>query len=118
MKCMYDDYQHGKDPCHDEQEHVHEFLGSTKIAEKSTDPHNHRFAGVTGEAIYCGGSHVHKIRTTTDFYDHYHSICTTTGPAVDVGNGKHVHLAKDTTTTNDGHAHDFIFATLIEKPLI
>ena len=35
----------------EEQRHVHEFLGSTKLAEEEEERHNHRFAGVTGEAI-------------------------------------------------------------------
>ena len=32
-------------------QHVHEILGSTLIAERCDDPHNHRFATVSGEAI-------------------------------------------------------------------
>lgn len=39
------------------QTHVHEYLGSTTIFEEI--PHNHRFAGVTSEAIPSGNSHVH-----------------------------------------------------------
>lgn len=33
------------------QTHNHEFLGSTRFAEEGDDRHNHRFAGVTSEAI-------------------------------------------------------------------
>ncbi|MGF7050283.1 hypothetical protein J2T13_004808 [Paenibacillus sp. DS2015] len=33
------------------QRHVHEFEGSTKLAEEGADRHNHRFAGVTGESV-------------------------------------------------------------------
>lgn len=43
------------------QTHVHEFTGSTRIAEEQEEPHNHRFAGESGEAIYCGDSHVHEL---------------------------------------------------------
>ncbi len=32
----------------EEQTHVHEFEGSTHLAEAGQDRHNHRFAGVTG----------------------------------------------------------------------
>lgn len=96
--------------------HVHEFLGSTKFAEQGRDRHNHRFAGVTCEAIRCGNSHVHKIRTNTDSRDHHHEICDTTGPAIYVGCGKHVHLVKGRNTREDGHVHEYIFATLIEDP--
>jgi hypothetical protein len=39
------------------QRHVHEFEGSTKLAEEGADRHNHRFAGVTGQAIRVGESH-------------------------------------------------------------
>lgn len=43
------------------QRHVHEIVGSVEIAEENTDPHNHRFATVSGEAIPLGnGDHVHE----------------------------------------------------------
>jgi len=101
------------------QTHVHEFEGSVKIAEAGEDPHNHRFAGVTGEAIQMSDrNHFHKLSVNTDFYEeHFHMIIDKTGPAIDVGNGKHVHLVKGRTTVNDGHRHEFIFTTLIEDPI-
>lgn len=98
------------------QRHVHEFEGSTRFAEQGNDRHNHRFAGVSGEAIPYKNSHVHKIITNTDFTDHYHKICICTGPAIYIGGGKHIHLVKGYTTSNDGHVHGFIFTTLIEAP--
>ena len=80
-------------------------------------PHNHRFAGVTSEAIPYKRSHVHAILVSTDFFfNHYHEIGLRTGPAIDVGNGKHIHVAEGETTENFGHDHDFIFTTSIEKP--
>lgn len=122
-------YEDGKD-CKDEKEdcwknknereqrHTHEFLGSVKIAEKKEDPHNHRFAGVTGEAIPCGKSHIHKLETRTDFYeDHFHKICEETGLAIELCDGRHVHFVKGKTSENDCHRHEFIFATLIENPI-
>lgn len=100
------------------QTHVHEFLGSTQIAEAEEDPHNHRFAGVSSEVIPCGNSHVHAILTNTDFYeDHHHEIGVRTGLAIDVGDDRHVHFATGTTTLNDGHVHNFRFATLIQDPI-
>ncbi len=100
------------------QSHTHEYLGSVKIAEKE-DPHNHRFAGVTGEAIPLpNGSHYHEFENKTDFYeDHFHLMCTKTGPAIPVGNDRHVHCVKGTTSLEDNHRHDFQFATLIEDPI-
>ncbi|NGQ96465.1 hypothetical protein G3578_14975 [Brevibacillus sp. SYP-B805] len=100
------------------QTHVHEFLGSTKLAEQGSERHNHRFAGVTGGVIPRGNSHVHAIFTNTDFFDHHHEVVILTGPAIPVGNGKHVHFVKGTTTRDDGHVHAFEFSTLIQKPLI
>ncbi|APQ75910.1 hypothetical protein EXM36_12015 [Clostridium botulinum] len=97
----------------EKQTHVHEFLGSTGLAEIQTEPHDHRFAGVSGEAIRRGNSHVHNINTNTDFSDHFHMINVTTSPAISVGNGRHVHFVSGVTTLNDGHRHEFIFATLI-----
>ena len=99
------------------QTHVHEFLGSTKLAEQGDDRHNHRFAGVTGEAIPKGDSHIHEISTNTDFFDHLHRVRIETGPAIPVGNGKHIHFVRGVTTRDDGHVHVFNFGTLIESPL-
>lgn len=100
------------------QTHVHEFLGSVKIAEKEEDPHNHRFAGVTDEVKKVPGGHIHKIFTNTDFYEeHHHEICVKTGLQIPVCDGRHIHFVEDTTSFNDGHDHDFIFATLIEDPI-
>ncbi len=105
--------------CDAPQRHVHEFLGSAHLAELEEDPHNHRFAGVSSQAILIGGGqHVHKLLTNTDFYeDHYHAICEITGPAIPVSAERHVHFVEGTTTTVDGHAHAFILATLIENPI-
>ena len=102
------------------QRHVHEFEGSTKLAEEGADRHNHRFAGVTGQAIGVGKSHVHEIDLSkTDFLNHFHNLKKIrTGPAISVGNGKHVHFVTGRTTLNDGHVHRFNFATLIEAPLV
>ena len=100
-----------------QQTHVHEFLGSTRLAEECDERHNHRFAGVTSEEIPTPESHIHAFFTSTDFFDHLHQVTGLTGPAIDVGGGKHVHAAESTTTLNDGHVHEFIFATLILSPL-
>ena len=100
------------------QTHVHEFLGSTKLAEEEEDRHNHRFAGVTDEAIPRGNNHFHEIRTNTDFLDHHHEVIIRTGPAIPVGNGKHVHFVDGMTTVDDDHDHDLVFATLIDRPLV
>ncbi|MBU3110257.1 YmaF family protein [Clostridium lacusfryxellense] len=99
------------------QSHTHEFEGSTKIAELVEDPHNHRFAGVSGPSISVKGGHIHKIKSRTDYYDHLHYIETTSGLQINVGDGKHVHFVKTTTSINDYHSHELIFATLIESPI-
>lgn len=121
--------------CHHpyKQTHVHEFQGSTKLAEFDEDVHNHRVAGISGEAIRIPGGHVHKIWTRTDFFDHFHYIQQLTGPAIYVdedekadaaareaakGEAPHIHFIEGLTTKNDGHQHEFQFATLIESPLL
>jgi len=104
--------------CPSTQTHVHEFEGSVKIAEASTDPHNHRFAGVSSEVIPQGNSHVHEILTNTDFYEnHHHEVGIRTGLAIFVSDDRHVHFATGTTTVADGHFHEFQFATLIQDPI-
>lgn len=101
-----------------QQKHTHEFLSSTKIAEREEDPHNHRFTGITGQAISLGDNHFHKLETNTDFYEnHFHVVDNKTGPAIPVDNGRHIHFVEGLTTINDGHRHEFIFATLIENPI-
>jgi hypothetical protein len=106
------------------QSHVHEFLGSTEMTGEGDGRHNHRIAGITGEAIYVPGSHVHRIAACTDFFDHYHALRMITGPAtflLDRGarksDRKHVHFAEGFTVSVDGHRHAFCFATLVEAPL-
>ena len=102
----------------DPQTHVHEFLGSVKLAELQEDPHNHRFAGVTEQVILIPGGHIHKLNTRTDFYeDHFHFINDTTGPAIPVGDGRHVHFVTGNTNMEENHFHEFRFATLIENPI-
>ena len=93
----YSNYKCDDDSDYNEDRHVHEYEGSTRFAERCDDKHNHRFAGVTGEPIKYGKSHVHKLATNTDYVDHHHKICVTTGPAIYVGNGKHVHLIEAPT---------------------
>jgi hypothetical protein len=120
------DYHHGHEHDHDHEGeenennngHVHEVLGSTMIAEREEDPHNHRFAAVSGEAMPFKRSHIHKICTNTDFYeDHHHEIDGKSGIAIEVGEGKHVHFASGETTFVDGHRHEFRVASLIEDPI-
>ena len=77
-RCCRDD--EGISSSEEEQRHVHEFEESVKLAEEDEDRHNHRTAGVTGEAIWVGGGrHVHRVNTRTDFLDHFHEIHVTTG---------------------------------------
>lgn len=95
------------------QTHVHEFLGSTMLAQY----HTHRFAGVTGQVIPAGdGRHIHELMSNTDFTDHFHRMRVRTGPNIEVGYHKHVHFVYGVTTFDSGHEHEFIFAVLIENP--
>lgn len=102
------------------QRHVHEFAGSTKLCEEGKERHNHRFAGMTGQSLWIGSSHIHEIDfSKTDYAGHFHSLKKIrTGPAIPVGNGKHVHFVTGETTLNDGHVHQFNFVTQIQSPLI
>ena len=101
------------------QRHAHEIVGSVQIAEADTDPHNHRFATVSGEAIPLGnGDHVHEVCFRTDFYEgHFHEFKGRSGGAIDVGDGRHVHFAEAQTTQEDGHRHRFRVASLIQDPI-
>lgn len=107
------------DDCNEKKlTHVHEFLGSTMLAELREDPHNHRFAGVSGQTVKVRGGHVHVIKARTDFYeDHFHEFIATSGLQKEVGDGRHVHFVEATTTEAEGHRHNLILATLIENPI-
>jgi hypothetical protein len=114
----------GEEPAGPGQSHVHEFVGSTELAGEDPMRHNHRFAGISGEAIYVPGSHVHRLAARTDFFDHYHDFHVISGPAtflldseVKKSDRKHVHFAEGATASADSHVHRFEFATLVEAPL-
>ncbi len=100
-------------PC--KPSHVHEFLGSTHFAEANEAKHNHRFAGVTCEAIDLEqGRHIHEYCTYTDTVDgHHHVMFKKTGPNIQLSNCRHIHYADFHTSVNDGHKHRYEFATLI-----
>ena len=101
-----------------ENEHVHEILGSTLLANCCKDAHNHRFATVCQEGMKSGSSHVHKVKFRTDSYEgHYHEFEGTSGPAIPVGDGRHVHFVKAYTKEADNHKHEFRVATLIDNPI-
>ena len=115
-----DDYKNNyKDDYKYESEcHNHEF--QTSIDYKKDDEgkkHNHRISCITGPAIKCDKSHIHKVETFTDtFGDHIHKVCDTTGPAIYLPGGKHIHLVKGKTSNNDGHCHNYYFVTEIQDP--
>ncbi|MGN0341404.1 MAG: YmaF family protein [Roseburia sp.] len=103
----------------EEQKHVHELTGSTKVFDECGECHNHRFCTVTGEAIYVPGKkeHYHEVKFRTDFSDkHYHEFCGKTSCDVEVGDGKHVHFIDGCTEEEDKHKHKFQAATLIDSP--
>ncbi len=107
-----------KPDCERPQRHVHEIQGSVQIAEREEDPHNHRFATVSGEAIPMGKhDHVHDVKFRTDFYEnHFHEFYGRTGGAIPVGD-RHVHFLESVTTKDDGHRHDFRLSTFIDNPI-
>lgn len=105
---------------YNQQKHVHEITGSTRISNDCGECHNHRFCAVTGEAIYSQDryDHCHEFKFRTDFSDgHFHEFCGKTSGAINVGNGKHVHFINDFTESADGHKHEFQAATLIDSPV-
>lgn len=103
------------------QTHTHEFTASTELELKGNLRHNHRFAGVTGEAIPTGQSHIHRIKVNTTFnLGHFHEVSVKTGPAITVnpderkGEKVHIHYVEGETTVNGvvPHDHEVMFATL------
>lgn len=109
---------HPHPPGHERQFHVHEIQGSVELVEGGEDPHNHRFATVSEEAIPHGpDDHYHEVKFQTDFYeDHFHEFCGRTGGAVEVGD-RHIHFLQSETQVSESHRHEFRFATLINNPI-
>lgn len=98
--------------------HVHEVQGSVQLAELKCDPHNHRFATMSGEAESLGpNNHTHMVTFRTDTYEgHYHEFCGRTTGAFPICGG-HVHYLESVTTKRDGHQHCFKVITHIEDPI-
>lgn len=104
--------------CCNQQRHVHEIQASVKIAESCRNPHNHRLATVSDEALYMGNDHCHDVKFRTDYYDgHFHTFSGRTTGAIEVCDGRHVHYLQSVTSENDEHCHEFRLATLIEDPI-
>lgn len=101
-----------------QQNHVHEVIGSTEPVMECDGCHNHRFCCISGEAIGTSGNdHCHEVTFRTDYSDgHCHEFRGKSSGAIDVGGGKHVHYAKASTTTADGHVHRFQASSLINSP--
>jgi hypothetical protein len=119
MNYMDSEYGECCPRCPKEQTHVHEVLGSVRIAEAATDPHNHRFAVVSCEVIPIGTcDHAHEVKFRTDFYeDHFHEFTGRTQGAIPVGDGRHVHFLDSVTEESERHRHKFRVATLINDPI-
>ena len=65
---QYRDQYRNWDENEEMMKHVHEYESSVRLAEEGDDRHNHRVAGVTGEAIFLrSGNHVHRVNDNTDF---------------------------------------------------
>lgn len=102
--------------CPKQQEHVHEVQGIVQIAAPN-DPHTHRFATISGEAIEMGNGHIHEVNFRTDFYeDHFHEFVGRTLGPVMVGD-RHVHFLESETSQNEGHLHEFKLSTFIDNPI-
>jgi len=102
-----------------DQHHTHEYACSTEFAAPEINLfHNHRFAGVTGAALYLpDGGHVHRIGFVSDYTrDHFHMFEGETGPAILVEDGKHIHYIKGRTSSNSDHLHAFKLVLQIDDP--
>ena len=82
--------------------HTHTLSTTTSIARG----HIHNIKTWTFPAKPIPGGHVHRIRALTTFNRrHIHSFCRTTSPAIDVGNGMHIHYVKGLTNRVLAHRH-------------
>ncbi|MEA4896982.1 YmaF family protein [Bacillota bacterium Meth-B3] len=100
--------------------HVHELVGSVKLADCVCTAHGHRLAGISGPpiAFECGG-HAHEVFVRTDSFEgHAHEFVGMTCDAVAVSAcGAHVHYLEGMVSRADTHRHCFKLATLINDPI-
>ena len=99
--------------------HVHEIEGAVQIGGNRNCPHIHCIETVTSRGIpCCEFNHFHEVEFTTDINEcHCHKFCGRTGPAIQAGNGEHIHLLESVTSCNDGHRHCIKIATGTECPI-
>jgi hypothetical protein len=65
-------------------------------------------AGVTGNTVGYGGSHIHYYSGVTTFDDgHVHYYRGATGPAIYLPGGDHTHAYCGCTTCDFAHAHAY-----------
>jgi len=93
--------------------HSHEICFSLESA--GMDRHTHRGKAMLFDVMptSCGG-HRHRFSFSTDFFGHNHRITGECGPAVFVGNGKHIHFISGNTSCGSGHSHRYQFSTSID----
>ena len=82
--------------------HVHDHTGITTCEKR----HCHLHPGTTGIGILMDNTHYHEIiGRTTYIYDHFHTYCANTGPAISLPGGAHTHYTSFTTSYDSGHHH-------------
>ncbi|MFC0215777.1 YmaF family protein [Paenibacillus chartarius] len=85
--------------------HIHQFEGVTSL----DVGHNHRYVGLTFLAA-TGVQHVHSYYAETSIDDgHAHIIQGTTGPAIPLPNGGHIHYFEGYTTVNGSTPHTHMY---------
>jgi len=79
------------------------------------DRHTHRCKAMLFDVMpmSCGG-HRHRYSMNTDFFGHNHRITGECGPAISIGNGKHIHFISGGTACDSSHSHRFQFCTSID----
>lgn len=95
--------------------HVHDYSIITDVA----DSHQHMILGVSAPARLANGSHVHRVRGRTSFFeDHWHAYDVVSDLPTEMPDGQHTHFFAGETTRDDGHVHTFSGVTGLSPDII
>lgn len=105
----------GQGQCNHRRQHTHEICAGLEFAGAGAEMHSHRCKAMLfgTQSMPCGG-HRHQVSIQTNFCGHNHRITGECGPAIHVGNGKHVHFISGTSSCDNGHSHRHQFCTSID----
>lgn len=93
--------------------HNHEVQGLSSVNVMDCQAHAHRYNAVTRMSTNNGRNHTHEVEIdTVSELGHMHCFKGRTGPAIQLGNDRHVHCITGNFNRSMGHNHQFTLTTM------